>query len=301
VLASPALRARAWELGVDLAGVAGTGAAGRITQADLDAHVARHPPAGQGGAAAPAAAPRPALAASPAAAASVTEVKIAGLRRRIAQKMMDAKRRIPHFAYVEEVDVTELEATRAVLNEEGAAAGRARLTLLPFLVRAIALAAREHPQINALFDDEAGVLRQHAAVHVGIATQTPAGLMVPVLRDAGARDLWAIGTEIVRLADAARSGRATRDELAGSTITVTSLGRQGGIVTTPIINAPEVAIVGVNRIVEKPVVRDGAVVVRKTMNLSSSFDHRIVDGAVAADFVQALRRRLERPALLFAA
>jgi 2-oxoisovalerate dehydrogenase E2 component (dihydrolipoyl transacylase) len=301
VLASPALRARAWELGVDLAGVAGTGAAGRITQADLDAHVARHPPAGRAGAAAPAAAPRPALAASPAAAASVTEVKIAGLRRRIAQKMMDAKRRIPHFAYVEEVDVTELEATRAVLNEEGAAAGRARLTLLPFLVRAIALAVREHPQVNALFDDEAGVLRQHAAVHVGIATQTPAGLMVPVLRDAGARDLWAIGTEIVRLADAARSGRATRDELAGSTITVSSLGRQGGIVTTPIINAPEVAIVGVNRIVEKPVLRDGAVVVRKTMNLSSSFDHRIVDGAVAADFVQALRRRLERPALLFAA
>ena len=243
-------------------------------------------------AAAPARGPRPL------ASGAVEEIKIVGLRRKIAQRMQDAKRRIPHFAYVEELDVTELEALRETLNATWAGQ-RARLTLLPFIVRAIGLAVREFPQVNALFDDEAGILRRHAAVHVGIATQTDAGLIVPVLRDAQDHDLWANAEEIARLAGVARSGKAVRDELSGSTITITSLGRDGGIVTTPVINAPEVAIVGVNRIVERPVVRGGAIVVRKMMNLSSSFDHRVVDGAVAASFVQRLRMRLEQPALLF--
>ena len=225
-------------------------------------------------------------------------VKIVGLRRRIAQKMQESKRRIPHFTYVEEVDVSELEALRARLNAKWDAQ-RGHLTLLPFLIRAIVLAVREFPQINARFDDEAGVLTRHEAVHVGIATQTDAGLMVPVLRDAQARDLWASAAKVARLADAARSGKIVRDELSGSTITITSLGRLGGIVSTPVINHPEVAIVGVNRIVLRPAIRDGAVVARQLMNLSSSFDHRVVDGAQAAGFVQCLRDHLEHPATLF--
>ena len=212
--------------------------------------------------------------------------------------MQESKRRIPHFTYVEEVDVTELEALRAQLNAKWDDE-RGHLTLLPFLIRAVVLAVREFPLVNARFDDEAGVLTRHDAVHVGIATQTAAGLMVPVLRDAQARDLWSNAAEIARLADAARSGKASRDELTGSTITITSLGALGGIVSTPVINHPEVAIVGVNRIVERPVIRDGAVVARQLMNLSSSFDHRVVDGAVAAAFVQSVRAYLEHPAMLF--
>jgi 2-oxoisovalerate dehydrogenase E2 component (dihydrolipoyl transacylase) len=230
----------------------------------------------------------------------VTEqIKFVGLRRKIAQRMQEAKRRIPHFSYVEELDVTELEALRDRLNARHGAA-RGKLTLLPFLVRAMVVALHEFPDLNARFDDEAGVLTRHAAVHVGIATQTDAGLMVPVLRDAQAHDLWANAAEITRLAEAARSGRVVRDELSGSTITITSLGKLGGIVTTPVINMPEVAIVGVNRIIEKPVIRAGAIVPRLTMNLSSSFDHRVVDGMQAAAFVQRLRELLEAPALLFA-
>jgi 2-oxoisovalerate dehydrogenase E2 component (dihydrolipoyl transacylase) len=223
---------------------------------------------------------------------------VIGLRRRIALQMQEAKRRIPHFSYVEECDVTEVEALRATLNaHEGAARGH--LTLLPLLVRALLLALREFPQINARFDDEAGVVTRYGAVHLGVATQTPHGLLVPVLRHAETLDLWSIAGEVARLAESARAGHSTRAELSGSTITVTSLGPLGGIVTTPIINRPEVAIVGVNRIVERPVVRGGQVVVRRTMNLSSSFDHRVIDGADAAAFVQALRARLEQPALLF--
>jgi 2-oxoisovalerate dehydrogenase E2 component (dihydrolipoyl transacylase) len=223
---------------------------------------------------------------------------VIGLRRRIALQMQEAKRRIPHFSYVEECDVTEVEALRATLNaREGATRGH--LTLLPLLVRALVLALREFPQINARFDDEAGVLTRHGAVHLGVATQTPHGLLVPVLRHAEALDLWSIAAEVARLAESARAGHSTRAELSGSTITVTSLGPLGGIVTTPIINRPEVAIVGVNRIVERPVVRGGQVVVRRTMNLSSSFDHRVIDGSDAAAFVQAARARLEQPALLF--
>ena len=288
-LASPAVRALAWELGVDLAGVAATGTAGRITRGDVETVAAR-------GGAKPAARARAPVAT---AGSDATEaIRIVGLRRRIAQKMQESKRRIPHFTYVEEFDVTELEALRAHLNAKWGAS-RGKLTLLPFLVRAVVLAVREFPMVNARFDDEAGVVTRHVAVHAGIATQTPAGLVVPVLRDAQAHDLWSSAAEIARLAESARSGKAVRDELSGSTITITSLGKLGGIVTTPVINHPEVAIVGVNRVAERPVIRDGAVVARLLMNLSSSFDHRVVDGADAAAFIQAVRGYVEQPALLF--
>jgi len=288
-IASPAVRARAWELGIDLGDVAATGTAGRIVQADLDAYLA------PGGA-------RRKPAASAVTTTSVSDathdIKIVGLRRKIAQKMQESKRRIPHYTYVEEVDVTEIEALRARLNEKWGAE-RGHLTLLALLVRAVVLAVREYPMVNARFDDEAGVLTRHDAVHAGIATQTPAGLVVPVVRDAHANDLWANAAEIARLAEAARSGKAVRAELSGSTITITSLGKLGGIVTTPVINRPEVAIVGVNKIAARPVIRDGAVVARQLMNLSSSFDHRVVDGADAAAFIQSVRRYVEQPALLF--
>ncbi len=287
-IASPALRARAWELGIDLREIAATGPAGRILQADLDAHAAR------GGRRAAPATP------VPAAPGSTQTIRIVGLRRKIAQKMQESKRRIPHYSYVEEVDVTELEALRASLNAKWGAQ-RGHLTLLPFIVRATALAVREFPQVNGRFDDEAGVLTLHDSVHLGIATQTDAGLMVPVLRDAQALDLWAAAAGIARLADAARSGKAVRDELTGSTITITSLGKLGGIASTPVINHPEVAIVGVNRVAARPVIRDGAIVARSMMNLSSSFDHRVVDGAVGAAFIQCLRGYLESPATAFIA
>ncbi len=297
-IASPAVRRRAWELGIDLGAVPATGPAGRTVQADLDAWLAAHPRTS-----APAAVPTAAV--TPAAAAPAGQerhdqqvIPVIGLRRRIAMRLQDAKRRIPHFSYVEELDVTELEALRATLNARWKAE-RGHLTLLPLLMRALVLALREVPQCNALFDDEAGVVTRHGAVHIGVATQTPHGLMVPVLRHAEARDLWAMAAEVARLADDARAGRATRAELSGSTITVSSLGALGGIVSTPILNAPEVAIVGVNRIVERPALRDGMVVARKTMNLSSSFDHRVVDGADGARLIQAVRARVESPALLF--
>jgi 2-oxoisovalerate dehydrogenase E2 component (dihydrolipoyl transacylase) len=285
-IASPAVRRRAWELGVDLKEVRPSGTAGRIMRADLDAHVAaRGPRAAQS---APAREPER---------AGEQLVKITGLRRRIAQKVQESARRIPHFTYVEELDVTELEALRERLN--AARGERPRLTLLPFFVRAIVAAVREFPQVNARFDDEAGVVTRYGAVHVGIATHTDAGLMVPVLRHAERGDLWANAAEIARLAEAARAGRATREELSGSTITLTSLGALGGVASTPIINHPEVAIVGVNRIIERAQLRAGVVVARRMMNLSSSFDHRVVDGMHAARFVQALRSYLESPATLF--
>jgi 2-oxoisovalerate dehydrogenase E2 component (dihydrolipoyl transacylase) len=221
-----------------------------------------------------------------------------GLRRRIAQKMAEAKRRIPHFSYVEEIDVTELEALRAQLNQRYGAQ-RGKLTLLPLIARAVVLALRDFPRLNARFDDEAGIVTQYGAVHLGIAAQTDAGLMVPVIRHAETRDPWGLAAEITRLAEAARSGSATRDELGGSTITISSLGPLGGIVSTPVINHPEVAIVGVNRIVERLALRGGTAVARQTMNLSSSFDHRVIDGMDAARFIQAVRTTLETPALLF--
>lgn len=285
--ASPAVRRRARELGIELRSVPDSGTAGRITHADLDAYAAR----------------RPRTQAADAGARNAERqeeetIPVIGLRRTIAQKMQEAKRRIPHFTYVEEIDVTEVEALRANLNTKWGAA-RGRITLLPLLARAIVLAVREFPQVNARFDDDKGILTRHGAVHIGIATQTDRGLMVPVLRHAEALDLWSSAAEIARLAEAARTAKSAREDLSGSTITITSLGALGGIVTTPIINHPEVAIVGVNRIVERPMMRSGAVVPRRMMNLSSSFDHRVVDGAVAAGFVQALRGLLECPATLF--
>ena len=287
-IASPAVRRRAWDLGIELQFVPGTGMAGRITQQDLDAYAAR---AGQTASVAQADqryAQRSAEEAIP----------VIGLRRKIAQKMQEAKRRIPHFTYVEEIDVTELEALRGRLNAKYGKE-RGRLTLLPFLVRAVVLAVREFPQVNARYDDDAAVVTHYEAVHLGMATQTEGGLMVPVMRHAETRDLWACAAELLRLSEAARSGKATREELTGSTITITSLGALGGIVSTPVINHPEVAIVGVNRMVERPMIRNGAVVARLMMNLSSSFDHRVVDGMHGAEFVQLLRGYLECPATLF--
>lgn len=285
-IASPALRRRAWDLGVELQYVPGTGAAGRITQEDLEAYVARGP------------ASTGSVASGYRELHEETAIPVIGLRRKIAQKMQDAKRRIPHFSYVEEVDVTELEALRTQLNTRWGKE-RGKLSLLPLLMRAVVLAVRDYPQINARYDDEAGVVTQHAAVHLGIAAQTPAGLMVPVVRHAEARDLWSNASELNRLAEAARIGKASREELSGSTITISSLGALGGIVSTPVINSPEVAIIGVNKMVERPMIRNGQVVARKMMNLSSSFDHRVVDGMDAAQFIQAIRGYLECPATLF--
>ncbi len=285
-IASPSVRRRAWELGLDLNQVPASGLGGRIMHADLD-RAAAQPKSS---------AARP-IRVSPSTLSADETLKITGLRRKIAQKMQESKRRIPHFSYVEEVDVTELEALREQLNQKYAAS-RGKLTLLPLLIRAITRAAREFPQVNARLDDEAGLLTRYQAVHLGVATQTDAGLMVPVLRDAQALDLWDCAAEIRRLAEVARSGRATRDELTGSTLTLTSLGALGGIVTTPVINHPEVAIVGVNRMVERPMMIKGQVVGRQMMNLSSSFDHRVVDGMVAAQFIQAIRALLECPGLL---
>jgi 2-oxoisovalerate dehydrogenase E2 component (dihydrolipoyl transacylase) len=280
-LASPSVRRHARELNVELGQVRGTGPGGRVLHEDVVRHAARaHAPAAQYSER-----------------DGETVVPVIGMRRQIAQHMQAALR-IPHFTYVEEVDVTELEVLRAKLNERHAAT-RGRLTVLPFILRAIALAMPAFPQMNARYDDAAGVVTRYAAVNVGIATQTPAGLMVPVVHHAEGRDLWGNAAEIVRLAAAARSGKVAREELAGSTITITSLGPLGGIVTTPVINAPEVAIVGVNRIVERPMFAGGAIVARRLMNLSSSFDHRVIDGQDAAEFVQALRASLECPALLF--
>ncbi len=290
-LASPSVRRHARELGVDLRQVRATGPDGRILHDDVVRHAAGTVSV----------APPP-VAASPrddryARRAGTEEVPVVGLRRQIAARMRDSLR-IPHFTYVEEVDVTELEALRARLNEQYGKE-RGHLTLLPLLMRAIVLAVRSYPQMNARYDDEKDIVTRHSAVHVGIAAQTPAGLMVPVVRHAEARDPWSCAAEVARLSAAARAGKASRDDLSGSTITITSLGPLGGIVSTPVINPPEVAIVAVNRIVERPVIRSGAIVPRKLMNLSASFDPRVIDGQHAAEFVQALRGCLECPALLF--
>jgi len=286
-LAAPSVRARAEELGIKLQFVPGTGPAGRISHADLDAYVV----AGGGGEV-------PSPHGGYAKRDGVDEIKVIGLRRKIAEKMQESKRRIPHFAYVEEIDMTELEALRAHLNATKQA-GQPKLTLLPFLMRGLVKLLPLYPQINARFDDEAGVVHRHKAVHIGIATQTANGLIVPVVRHAESRDVWGNATEVARVASAARENKATKDELSGSTITITSLGALGGLVTTPVINHPEVAIIGPNAIVERPVVRGGQIVVRKMMNLSSSFDHRVVDGYDAAEFIQKLKGLLEHPATLF--
>lgn len=286
-LASPAVRLAAKEAGVDLRQVTGTGPAGRITHEDLDAFIARGPQA-----------------ASRAAATglqpdtSVTEIKVVGLRRKIAEKMAKAKQRIPHITYVEEIDVTALEDLRASLNK-AKRADQPKLTILPFLMRAIVKAVKDQPNLNATFDDDNGVIHQSGGVHIGMAAQTRTGLVVATVRHAEARDIWECGAEVNRLADAAKAGTATREELSGSTITITSLGAIGGIVTTPVINYPEVAIVGVNKIAIRPMWDGTAFQPRKMMNLSCGFDHRVIDGWDAAVFVQRLKTLLETPAMIF--
>ena len=289
-LAAPSVRKRAREMGIDLALVAGTKKGGRIGHEDLDAH--RSAPASMS--AAPAVAAKPVIAPS----TGVEQIKIIGLRRKIAEAMQRSKRNIPHFAYIEEVDVTELEALRVHLNETKRP-DQAKLTVLPFLMRAMVKAVPAFPNVNGNYDDEAGVFHRHGALHIGIAAQTNQGLVVPVVKHAETLDLWASAAELKRLADAAKTGKAKREELSGSTITISSLGPMGGIASTPVINAPEVAIVGVNKMVERPMVRNGQVVVRTMMNISSSFDHRIVDGWDAASFIQKLKQYLEHPATIF--
>jgi 2-oxoisovalerate dehydrogenase E2 component (dihydrolipoyl transacylase) len=294
VMASPADRRRAREAGIDLTTVAGSGPGGRIVRADLDS-VAK-PAAVRGGAVAHVHAAADALRAD--AVPATTEIKVIGLRRVIAERMSEAKRNIPHFAYVEEVDVTELESLRAHLNASRSK-DSASMSLLPLVVAALTRVLESFPQCNTLHDAARGVLVRHRAAHVGIATQTADGLKVPVVRNAQALSVWEIAAEIRRLAERARSNKATREELSGSTITVTSLGKLGGIASTPIINAPEVAIIGLNKAVERPVVHQGVIAVRRIMNLSSSFDHRFVDGYDAAAMIQALKEMLEHPALIF--
>jgi 2-oxoisovalerate dehydrogenase E2 component (dihydrolipoyl transacylase) len=287
-VASPAVRRRAWELGIEWQFVHGSGPAGRIVHEDLDVYLASR---GQPGAVGATARLRERN--------DEQQVPVIGLRRKIAQKMQEAKRRIPHFSYVEEIDVTGLEALRQQINAKFAPQ-RGKLTLLPFIARAMVMALDEFPQMNARFDDDAGVVTRFGAVHLGVATQTDNGLIVPVLRHAEAMDVWSLGREIARVAEAARTGKAAREELSGSTITISSLGPLGGIASTPVINHPEVAIVGVNRMIERPVFdAHRNVVARQLMNLSSSFDHRVVDGMDAARFIQAVRALLETPALLF--
>ncbi|UFH50953.1 dihydrolipoamide acetyltransferase family protein [Pseudomonas sp. KNUC1026] len=279
-LASPAVRQRAMDAGIELASVAGSGPAGRIEHADLDTALSgarpKTPPSD-----------------------AIEQVAVIGLRRKIAERMQQATRNAAHFSYVEEIDVTALEATRAQLNARHGDT-RGHLTLLPLLARALVIALRDFPQLNARYDDQAQIIERYRAVHLGIATQGDQGLLVPVLRHAEAGSLWDNARAIATLADNARQGRAAREALSGSTITLTSLGALGGIVSTPVLNLPEVAIIGVNRIVERPVVVAGQIVVRRMMNLSSSFDHRVVDGMDAARFIQAVRQLLEQPALLLA-
>ncbi len=297
--AAPSVRKRAREMGVDLRTVRGSHPSGRVLHEDVVAHA-------EGGSVTPAKAGVQAPAAQSLdsrlrgndAPDRIDQVKVIGMRRKIAEAMERSKRRIPHFAYVEELDVTELEALRVHLNDVHGAT-RGKLTLLPFLVRALALAIPEFPQVNGTYDDETGVNTRHTALHVGIATQTPNGLLVPVVRHAERLDLWQCAAEIARLAQAARTSKATVKELGGSTITITSLGKMGGIASTPIINAPEVGIIGVNKMVPRPAVVNGVIGVRTMMNLSSSFDHRIVDGYDAASFIQRLKGLLEHPATLY--
>ncbi len=272
VMASPATRRRAFEAGIDLSTVSGSGPQGRILALDVE----RARSGGPG----------------------ITEIPVIGVRRLIAQRMAEAKRVAPHFAYVEEIDVTELEALRTSLNASRAP-GAASITYLPFIVRALAKVLKDFPQCNALYDEKRNVLVRHTAVHAGIATQTPDGLKVPVVRDVMAHGLEGLAAEIRRVSEAAKSGRARRDELSGSTITVTSLGKLGGIVSTPILNLPEVAIIGINKAVERVVVVDGKMVIRRMMNVSSSFDHRFVDGFDAAAMIQALKTQLEAPSQIF--
>ena len=287
VLASPAIRRRAREAGVDLTQVRGSGPAGRVRHADLDAYIAAD---GAVSGAAPSAYSTKRT--------GITEIKVVGLRRKIAEQMTISKRTIPHFSYFEEVDVTELEALRQMLNASRDES-QPKLTYLPFIMLALSKIMPDHPECNAHYDDQSGVVSRHDAVHIGIATQTERGLYVPVVKHTEAMDAWQAAAELQRVAGAARGGTASLDDLTGSTFTITSLGRDGGLGATPIINHPEVAILGIHKARDMPVAKDGQVVVRRIMNLSSSFDHRVVDGADGAALVQHLRRMLEHPALIF--
>jgi 2-oxoisovalerate dehydrogenase E2 component (dihydrolipoyl transacylase) len=301
-MTSPANRRRAREAGIDLATVAGSGPGGRIVRVDLEsAGRARAPGNGADGPGTlapgdPGRNPGAPVAAAPR--GETSEIKVIGVRRLIAERMSEAKRNIPHFAYVEEVDVTELEALRRHLNSK-LEKGAPSLTYLPLVILALVRTLESFPQCNVLYDAARGVLVRHRAVHVGVATQTPDGLKVPVVRNAQALSLQEVAAETRRVTLRARTNQATREELSGSTITVTSLGKLGGVASTPIINAPEVAIVGLNKALERPVVHHGAVAVRRIMNLSSSFDHRFVDGYDAAAMIQALKELLEHPAMIF--
>ena len=287
VLASPAVRKRARENDVDLSNVRGSGPAGRIRHADLDAFIAA------GGAVSGA----PPMAYS-LKRTEVTPVKVVGLRRKISEQMSLSKSRIPHFSYFEEVDITELENLRQILNSTRDES-QPKLTYLPFIMLSLAKIMPDHPECNAHFDDEAGVVNRNAAVNLGIATQTDRGLYVPVVKHVESMDIWKTASEMQRVSGSARDGSASLDELTGSTFTITSLGREGGLGATPIINHPEVAILGVHKAREMPVARNGAVVIRRIMNLSSAFDHRVVDGADGASLIQHLKRMLENPALIF--
>ena len=289
---SPSIRQHAREAGVNLGDIVGTGPGGRILKQDLDAFLAGNTHMAVPAAALP-------LAALPLAKgkSGTTEIKVVGLRRKIAQRMEQANHEVPHFAYVEEVDITALESLRSLLNQ-GRDADRGTLTLLPFISMALTRVLRDFPQCNSHYDRERNVLIRHAAVHLGIATQTPDGLKVPVVRQAQERQLEDMAAEIRRVTEAARDNSASREELGGSTITITSLGKLGGVVSTPIINLPEVAIIGVNKAVQRPMVVNGQIVIRTMMNLSSSFDHRFVDGYDAAAMIQALKLLLEQPASL---
>jgi 2-oxoisovalerate dehydrogenase E2 component (dihydrolipoyl transacylase) len=289
VATSPAIRRRAHEAGVDLSQLSGSGPNGRILRQDFEAFVSSRsgPKLVRS---------RPAEHSVPTSEPATEEIKVIGVRRVIAQRLSEAKRNIPHFAYVEEFDITELESLRRHLNRK---LETGTLTYLPFIVSALVRVLRDFPQCNAQYDSERGVIIRHRAVHVGVATQTPEGLKVPVVREAQSLSLWELAAQIRRVTEAARVNKATRDELSGSTITVTSLGKLGGIASTPIINAPEVSIIGINRAVERPMVYDGAIAIRRMMNLSSSFDHRFVDGHEAAAMIQALKERIEHPATIF--
>jgi 2-oxoisovalerate dehydrogenase E2 component (dihydrolipoyl transacylase) len=297
IMTSPANRRRAHEAGIDLATVAGSGPGGRIVRDDLLAASAARADGAEADRAAPAAG-NGAQAGAAKIDGETTEIKVIGVRRLIAERMSEAKRNIPHFAYVEEVDVTELEALRQHLNSK-LAKGEPSFTYLPLVIMALVRTLESFPQCNVLYDAARGVLVRHHAVHVGVATQTPDGLKVPVVRNAQALGLAEVAAETRRVTERARANKATREELVGSTITVTSLGKLGGIASTPIINAPEVAIIGLNKAVERPVVLHGAVAVRRIMNLSSSFDHRFVDGYDAAAMIQSLKELLEHPAMIF--
>ena len=287
LLASPAVRRRAREAGVELSQVRGSGPAGRVRHADLDAFIAA---GGSVAGAAPVAYSTKRT--------DVTEVKVVGLRRKISEQMTLSKSRIPHFSYFEEVDITELESLRQMLNSSRDPS-QPKLTYLPFIMLALSRIMPEHPECNAHFDDEAGVVSRHGGVHLGIATQTDRGLYVPVVKHVESLDIWQSAAEMQRVSGAARDGSASLDDLSGSTFTITSLGRDGGLGATPIINHPEVSILGVHKARDMPVVRDGQIVIRKIMNLSSAFDHRVVDGADGASLIQHLRRFLEHPALIF--